>query len=70
MSNCGLCGKVRAHLPEAIRARLAQVEARMRARKPSIAISYTTASARPARADSPPQLPAVPQGGDGAEGAK
>jgi hypothetical protein len=31
--SCGLCGKVRAHLPEAIRERLAVVEARIRARK-------------------------------------
>jgi hypothetical protein len=66
--SCGACGKVRAHLPAAIRARLEQVEARMRAKKRPIAISYTTTT--PAgRAASPRQLPALPQGGDGAEGA-
>lgn len=31
--SCGACGKVRAHLPAAIRDRLAAVEARMVARR-------------------------------------
>ena len=35
MSGCGTCAKVRAHLPAAIRVRLAAAEARMRARKAS-----------------------------------
>lgn len=66
-AGCGVCGKVREHLPAAIRKRLAAVESRMRAR--SIAISYTTTTPT-GRAASPPPLPALPQGGDGAEGSQ
>lgn len=67
-AGCGVCGRVRAYLPAAIRARLEAVEARMRG-KPSIAISYTTT--KPAGgAASPRQSPALPPGGDGAEGVK
>jgi hypothetical protein len=95
MSGCGLCGKVRAHLPAPIRARLAVVEARIRAKKiakslkteytaggavistplaltpkesAAIVASYTTTTQ--GRAASPPQLPTIPSGGDGAEAAK
>jgi len=69
MSGCGNCAKIRAHMPAAIRARIEQVEARMRARrKPSIAITYTTTTTAGRRAASPQHLPAIPQGGDGAEG--
>lgn len=64
-----MCGKVRAHLPAAIRARLEEVERRMRAGTgPSIAISYTT-DAHPAAtaAPSPRPLPVIPPGGEGGE---
>ena len=40
MSGCGSCAKIRAHLPAAIRARLEQVEARIRARRVNVSISY------------------------------
>lgn len=68
--SCGSCAKVRAHLPAAIRARLEAVEARMRGKKQiKIAFTYTTTTPT-GRAASPRPLPALPQGGDGAEGAR
>jgi hypothetical protein len=70
MSGCGLCGKVRAHLPAAIRARLAVVEARLQAKKKRLSSPSNTTTAPTGRAASPPQLPTIPSGGDGAEAAK
>lgn len=68
--SCRTCEKIRAHLPEAIRRRLAVVEARMKARQardaPRVTIKYTPNDDLPARADSPRHFPARSQGGDGA----
>jgi hypothetical protein len=58
---------VRAHLPAAIRARLEAVEARMRAKKRSLAISYSTTT--PAGRAAPRPLPGSPGVDDRAEGA-
>ena len=68
--SCGGCQRVRGWLPESIRARLAEVERRMQAKKQSaIVLTYTTTTP-PDLAASPQQLPAIPQGGDGEEEAR
>jgi hypothetical protein len=54
-------------LPEAIRARLAVVEARIQAKKKRLSSSSHTLRDATGRAGSPPPLPAIPPGGDGAE---
>ena len=41
MTGCGGCARARAHLPAAIRQRLEQVEARIRAKRQAAVIKYS-----------------------------